>query len=85
MAVIARPDDASHALREAARSGQVELRRDHRFGGVKVFSATSPDDAEPLGDDAATWIEEHAELELVDITVARSPGCVSIVITYVTR
>ncbi len=85
MAVIARPDSASQAVREAARRGQLELRRDHRFDGVKVFSATSLADPRALDDVAAAWIDQHAERELVDITVVQSTGCMSMVITYVAR
>ena len=59
------------------------LRTDLRFNGVKVFSAARGDDLDAI---AATWIDQHAEVELVDITFLRSSDagcqCWSIVLTY---
>lgn len=86
MVAIARIESASQAVREATRLGQVQLRADRRFDGIKVFCATAQAQRERLGEAATTWLEQHCEKELVDITVTQSMDaehhCVAIVITY---
>ena len=80
--VLARPQGARQAIRDAARLGEVVLRADRKFNGVEVFSAERE-----LPEDAATeWIERHRENELVDITVVESRDgashWIAVVLTY---
>jgi hypothetical protein len=62
------------------------LRSDRRFNGVNVFSATGGGHRDTIGELAIAWIDQHPELELVDITftqsISASLHCVVIVITY---
>jgi len=68
VAVPRRPN-ASHVVREAVRQGEVVLRRDRRFNGVKI-SCTA--------EQAIEWLDQHDELEIVDINA----GAIAVVITY---
>ncbi len=69
MVAISRRPTASQAVREALRRGELVLQPERRFNGVKIFGTA---------DDAIAWLDEHAELELVDITA----GALAVVVTY---
>ena len=80
--VLARPQSVRHAIREAARLGEMVLRADSKINGIQVFSAERE-----LPEDAATaWIEEHPENGIVDIIVVQSRDgtshWIAVVISY---
>ena len=57
---------------QANTSGQVTLRRDVKFNGVKVFSATMVADRDQLGEKVTAWIREHQQCQIVDTIVTQS-------------
>lgn len=69
MVAILRRGTGLHVVREALRRGEVVFRRG-RFDAIKVFA--------PAPEIAAAWIDEHPDIELVDITA----GPLAIVIAY---
>jgi hypothetical protein len=56
------------------------------FNGVKVFSATKFAERDHLGDRVTQWLDEHPELETVDMIVTPSSDaefhCVTITVFY---
>ena len=68
------------------QSGQLTLRRDVKFNGVKVFSATMVADRDQLGEKVTAWIETHRECELSQIIVTQSSDaafhCVTVAVFY---
>ena len=46
----------------ANQSGQLTLRRDVKFNGVKVFSATMVADRDQLGEKVTAWMASHPRL-----------------------
>lgn len=69
MVAISRRPTAAHAVREALRWGELVLRPDGRFNGVKILCTA---------EDAIAWLDAHGELEIVDIAA----GAIAIVIVY---
>ncbi len=67
-------------------SGQLVLRRDVRFNGLKVFSATMVADREKLGEKVTAWIADHDDLVLTDFVVTQSSDeafhCIAITVFY---
>ena len=72
---------------QANQSGQITLRRDVKFNGVKVFSATMVADRDQLGEkvtglDAAN----NPQLKVTDIVVTQSSDeafhCIAITVFY---
>ncbi len=57
---------------QANTAGQVTLRRDIKFNGVKVFSATMVADRDQLGEKVSAWISNHPHLKITDIVVTQS-------------
>lgn len=57
-----------------------------RFNAVKVFSATGFEQRTALGDTVATWLENHPEQTIADVSVTQSSDgpyhCTSITIFY---
>lgn len=57
------------------------------FNGVKVFSATKFAERDFLGERVTQWLDEHPELETVDMIVTQSSDaefhCVTITVFYV--
>jgi len=47
---------------QSNQSGQLVLRKDVKFNGVKVFSATMVADRDQLGEKVTAWIAQHASL-----------------------
>ena len=70
----------------ANQSGQLTLRRDVKFNGVKVFSATKAKERELLGELITDWIRSHPEHEIVDKIVTQSSDsefhCLTITLFY---
>ena len=66
---VPRRSTASHVVHEALLRGELVLRSDRRFNGVKTFCTAEA---------AIAWIDQHDEVEIVDI----SAGTLAIVIAY---
>jgi hypothetical protein len=71
----------------ANQSGQLTLRRDVKFNGVKVFSATMVADRDQLGEKVTAWISAHGEHKKVtDLVVTQSSDeafhCIAITVFY---
>ena len=71
----------------ANQSGQLTLRRDVKFNGVKVFSATMVADRDQLGEKVTAWINQHSETKKVtDLVVTQSSDeafhCIAITVFY---
>ena len=71
---------------QANTSGQLTLRRDVRFNGVKVFSATMVADRDQLGEKVSAWMANHSNLKVTDIVVTQSSDeafhCIAITVFY---
>jgi hypothetical protein len=71
---------------QANTSGQVTLRRDVKFNGVKVFSATMVADRDQLGEKVSAWMGSHPKLKVTDIIVTQSSDeafhCIAITVFY---
>ena len=62
------------------------LRRDVKFNGVKVFSATMVADRERLGDKVTDWLAANPQAKVTDITITQSSDeafhCIAITVFY---
>jgi hypothetical protein len=71
---------------QASTSGQVTLRRDVKFNGVKVFSATMVADRDQLGEKVSAWMSNHPQFKVTDIIVTQSSDeafhCIAITVFY---
>jgi hypothetical protein len=71
---------------QANTSGQVTLRRDVRFNGVKVFSATMVADRDQLGEKVSAWMANNSHLKVTDIVVTQSSDeafhCIAITVFF---
>jgi hypothetical protein len=71
---------------QANTSGQVTLRRDVKFNGVKVFSATMVADRDQLGEKVSAWMNHNSHLKVTDIVVTQSSDeafhCIAITVFY---
>lgn len=67
-------------------SGQLVLRRDVRFNGLKVFSATMVADREKLGEKVTAWLTDNDDLVITDFVVTQSSDeafhCIAITVFY---
>jgi len=70
----------------ANQSGQLTLRRDVKFNGVKVFSATMVADRDQLGEKVSDWMARNHHLKVTDIVVTQSSDeafhCIAITVFY---
>ena len=68
------------------QSGQLVLRRDVQFNGVKVFSATMVADRDQLGEKVTAWINGHPEKKVTNLVVTQSSDeafhCIAITVFY---
>jgi hypothetical protein len=68
------------------QSGQLTLRRDVRFNGVKVFSATMVADRDQLGEKVSDWMQRNPQLKVTDIVVTQSSDeafhCIAITVFF---
>ncbi len=71
---------------QASTSGQVTLRRDVKFNGVKVFSATMVADRDQLGEKVSAWMSSNSQLKVTDIVVTQSSDeafhCIAITVFF---
>ena len=62
------------------------MRRDVRFNGVKVFSATMVADRDQLGEKVSAWMATNSHLKVTDIVVTQSSDeafhCIAITVFY---
>ncbi|MDX2087079.1 MAG: hypothetical protein SFX73_04470 [Kofleriaceae bacterium] len=67
-------------------NGQLTLRRDVKFNGVKVFSATMVADRDQLGEKVSAWMNSNPQLKVTDIVVTQSSDeafhCIAITVFY---
>lgn len=70
----------------ASSTGSFVVRKDIKFNGIKVFSATMVADREQLGDKVTAWLAAHREVEPVEFIVTQSSDeafhCVAITLFY---
>lgn len=68
------------------QSGQLTLRRDVKFNGVKVFSATMVADRDQLGEKVSDWMARNSQYKVTDIVVTQSSDeafhCIAITVFY---
>jgi len=68
------------------QSGQLVLRKDVQFNGVKVFSATMVADRDQLGEKVTAWINAHPEKKVTNLVVTQSSDeafhCIAITVFY---
>ena len=72
---------------QANTQGQLVVRRDVKFNGVKVFSATMVADRDQLGEKVTAWMAQYAETRKVtDIVITQSSDeafhCIAITVFY---
>jgi hypothetical protein len=71
---------------QANTTGQLTLRRDVMFNGVKVFSATMVADRDQLGEKVSAWMNNNSHLKITDIVVTQSSDeafhCIAITVFY---
>jgi hypothetical protein len=69
-----------------ASGGSLTLRKDVRFNGVKVFSATMVADREQLGEKVTSWLAGNPNKKLTDIVITQSSDeafhCIAITVFY---
>ena len=67
-------------------SGQLTLRRDVKFNGVKVFSATMVADRDKLGEKVSAWLASNQQYKVTDMVVTQSSDeafhCIAITVFY---
>lgn len=68
------------------QSGQLTVRKDLKFNGVKVFSATMVVDREQLGDKITNWIANNPQAKVTDVVVTQSSDeafhCIALTVFY---
>lgn len=71
---------------QANQSGQLTLRKDVKFNGVKVFSATMVADRDQLGEKVTNWINANQGKHVTDLVVTQSSDeafhCIAITVFY---
>jgi len=74
------------SVNESSKSGQLTLRRDVKFNGVKVFSATMVADREQLGEKVTAWMHANQSKKVTDVVVTQSSDeafhCIAITVFY---
>jgi hypothetical protein len=73
---------ASHAN----KSGELVLRPDLKFNGVKVFSATMVADRDQLGEKVTAWIAANPAKKVTNMVITQSSDeafhCIAITVFY---
>ena len=68
------------------QSGSLTLRKDVKFNGVKVFSATMVADRDQLGEKVTDWIAKNAHKKVTDMVITQSSDeafhCIAITVFY---
>lgn len=70
----------------ANQSGQLMLRRDVKFNGVKVFSATMVADRDQLGEKVTAWMGTNQQYKVTDIVITQSSDeafhCIAVTVFF---
>jgi hypothetical protein len=70
----------------ANSSGILTVRKDVKFNGLKVFSATMVADRDQLGEKVTSWITSHPHCKPVEFVVTQSSDeafhCLAITLFY---
>jgi hypothetical protein len=70
----------------SSRSGTLTLRKDIKFNGVKVFSATMVADRDQLGEKVTNWMAANQAKKVTDIVITQSSDeafhCIAITVFY---
>ena len=70
----------------ASQTGQLTLRKDVKFNGVKVFSATMVADRDQLGEKVTAWMQGNPDKKVTDIVITQSSDeafhCIAITVFY---
>jgi len=70
----------------ANSSGILTVRKDVKFNGLKVFSATMVADRDQLGEKVTNWIASHPQCKPVEFVVTQSSDeafhCLAITLFY---
>ena len=70
----------------SSSTGILTLRRDLKFNGVKVFSATMVADRDQLGEKVTSWMASHPQCKPTDLVVTQSSDeafhCLAITLFY---
>jgi hypothetical protein len=68
------------------QSGTLTLRKDLKFNGVKVFSATMVADRDQLGEKVTDWMARNQGKKVTDIVITQSSDeafhCIAITVFY---
>jgi hypothetical protein len=68
------------------QSGTLTLRKDVKFNGVKVFSATMVADRDQLGEKVTAWIAANPAKKVTDLVITQSSDeafhCIAITVFY---
>ena len=71
---------------QSNQSGQLVVRKDVKFNGVKVFSATMVADRDQLGEKVTAWIAANKACMVTDIVITQSSDeafhCIAITVFY---
>lgn len=71
---------------QANQSGQLVLRKDLAFNGVKVFSATMVADRDMLGEKVTAWMSANPDKKVTNVVVTQSSDeafhCIAITVFY---
>ena len=68
-------------------TGTLTVRKDTKFNGIKVFSATMVADRDQLGEKVTAWLTAHPTCKPVEFVVTQSSDeafhCLAITLFYV--
>jgi hypothetical protein len=68
------------------QSGTLTLRKDLKFNGVKVFSATMVADRDQLGEKVTDWMAKNQQKKVTDIVITQSSDeafhCIAITVFF---
>jgi hypothetical protein len=71
---------------QSNQSGQLVVRKDVKFNGVKVFSATMVADRDQLGEKVTAWIAANPDRKVTDIVITQSSDeafhCIAITVFF---
>jgi len=73
-------------MRSPEHAGEVVVRTDRQFNGVKVFSATMFAERERLGESVTAWLDARPHLKVTQMVVTQSSDaafhCIAITVFY---
>ena len=70
----------------SSATGQLTIRTDHQFNGIKIFSATMMNDRDQLGAKLTAWLRDNPNKHVTDFVVTQSSDeafhCIAITVFY---